>query len=70
MTTSMTISSAEIALDEKTFTESGSLSLRVLENPEDPESAQWMLLQERSGAFDFWMRPEEDVYSDDDGMPA
>ena len=63
MTTTITISEPEIALDEKTFTEPGSLSLHVV-YPEGPNAVQWMLLEERSGAFDFWLRPEEDVYSD------
>lgn len=63
MLTTMTISKSEYAIDEETFTESGSLSLHVV-YPEEPNVVQWMLLEERSGAFDFWLRPEEDVYSD------
>ncbi len=63
MTTTITISEPGYAIDEETFTESGSLSLHVV-YPEEPNVVQWMLLEERSGAFDFWLRPEEDVYSD------
>jgi len=36
----------------------------------DPTSDQMMRAAEISGALDFWDRPDEDVYSPDDGEPA
>ena len=38
--------------------------------PADPTSDQRMLIVEASGTLDFWDRPEEDIYSLDDGEPV
>jgi hypothetical protein len=38
-------------------------------HPEDPTRTQWMRLAETSPALGFWNRPEEDVYTDNDGEP-
>ena len=35
----------------------------------DPSTNQWMKLIATSPSLDFWMNPEEDVYSDTDGEP-
>ncbi len=37
--------------------------------PEDPTLDQQMKLVEESGVLDFWDRPEEDGYTDNDGEP-
>ena len=37
--------------------------------PSGPTTEQAMRLVELSGTLDFWDRPEEDVYSLDDGKP-
>ena len=55
---------------ETTDTEGGSIVKTYSATPSDPSLSQWMRLQETSGAFDFWNRPEEDIYSSDDGEPA
>ncbi len=39
------------------------------EPPEDPSRAEWMKLGADSPALGFWNRPEEDIYSPDDGEP-
>ena len=36
----------------------------------EPTSEQRMKAMEMSGSLDFWDRPEEDVYTFDDGDPA
>ena len=36
----------------------------------DPTNEQHMKLIEQSGTLDFWDRPEEDIYTLDDGEPA
>ena len=38
--------------------------------PPDPTAEQYLKLIEISGALDFWERPEEDVYSAEDGEPV
>ncbi len=37
--------------------------------PSDPTTEQAMRLVELSGSLDFWDRPEEDIYTLDDGRP-
>jgi hypothetical protein len=41
-----------------------------VEQNADPSVEDQMRMTERSGSLDFWMRPEEDVYSMDDGEPV
>lgn len=51
-------------------TETESLSLFQIVPPvEDPSSEQWLKLLERSGSLSFWNRPEEDIYTENDGEP-
>lgn len=38
-------------------------------SPSDPTTEQAMRLVEFSGSLDFWDRPEEDIYTLDDGRP-
>jgi hypothetical protein len=41
-------------------------------SPIDDEPSTWemMILQQESGALDFWNDPAEDIYSEADGDPA
>lgn len=41
-----------------------------LKPPADPSAEQRMRAMEVSGALDFWDRPEEDIYTLDDGEPV
>ena len=45
------------------------LAWRTVGSPR-PTSDQRMLIVEASGTLDFWDRPEEDIYSLDDGEPV
>ncbi len=51
-------------------TEQGAMGILFQRVAEDPCGVQWMILQERSGAFDFWNDPEEDIYTEEDGEPV
>ncbi len=44
--------------------------LAYVRAPMDPGEEQRLRLMELSGAYSFWDRPEEDVYTLDDGFPA
>lgn len=55
---------------ELTDTEGGSHVQMCRSSPCEPSRVQWMRIQETSCAFDFWNRPEEDIYTIDDGEPV
>lgn len=42
----------------------------VANEPSDPTQLQRMRLIETSGVLDFWDRPEEEIYTLEDGDPA
>jgi hypothetical protein len=42
-------------------------SLSYAYNNADDTTTEWMNLALNSGAYDFWKRPEEDVYTENDG---
>jgi hypothetical protein len=37
---------------------------------DDPSREEWMRLAEQSSGLEFWNRPEEDIYTLDDGVPT
>ena len=69
MTQCMVIpTSAEEAVHPLTETVPGDVS-HIASTPADPTEMQRLRLMELSGTYDFWSRPEEDIYSLDDGQP-
>lgn len=44
--------------------------IHILNEPSDPTGEQRMRIVEVSGTLDFWDKPEEDIYSVDDGEPV
>ena len=57
--------------DDEPVTTAASRPIRVSSDaPSDPTSDQRMRIVEVSGTLDFWDRPEEDIYSPEDGEPV
>jgi hypothetical protein len=55
-------------MEETTFAQSGSLNLQIVSSPVDPFAVSWLMLQERSAACDYWLRPDKGIDTEDDGM--
>jgi hypothetical protein len=57
--------------------ETGSPSSTGQDQPDNLQASEsaiddttlWMRIAERTGSLDFWLSPDEDVYTEDDGTP-
>jgi len=58
------------SMSEEPETSSTTMILVPSRPPSDPSSEQRMRAIELSGSLEFWNRPEEDVYTLDDGVSA
>ena len=57
--------------DDEPLTVSTTIQFDVpFEAPLDPTSGQFERLIETSGALDFWLSHEEDIYGSEDGTPV
>ena len=70
----MTVEQLDIAPrrihENEPCTSAGNQLIHVPDLPSEPTPEQCMRVVEVSGALDFWDRPEEDIYSLEDGQPA
>ena len=71
MSTAIVLPTSERMSQEiQTETLAASTFIYIPSVPSDPTEEQRLKLMEISGAYDFWDRPEEDIYSSDDGQPV
>lgn len=61
---------ARVIIENEPETTAEIPAVHVPNVPSDPTSEQQMRLIEISGTLDFWDRPEEDIYSLENGKPV
>lgn len=66
----LTIGDREAVRDESETAASPGIIYVPAPPPSDPTSEQYLRAIETSGVVSFWERPEEDVYSLEDGEPV
>ena len=66
----ISIGAREIGEDEPVTTGARRPIRFFSDGPSEPTSEQRMRIVEASGTLDFWDRPEEDIYSLEDGEPV